>query len=148
MRSVWRLTRFVCHWLVVACPALASGDSQPYGNWITLQDGKPIAVVRLEERGARLFGTVVRFVDPRLHDPRCHRCEGHRQGMPIRGMQVLWDLKRDGDEWSGGYVLDPTTGKVYDCQLELVDGGSRLELRAYVGMSWIGRTLIWKRAHE
>lgn len=147
MRTRQRLAWLAFRSCLVAFPALAWSESEPSGNWITVQDGKPIAVVKLEERGDRLFGTVVRLVDPRLRDPRCHRCEGARRGMPILGMQVIWGLERDGDEWSGGYVLDPTSGKVYACELEVVDDGSRLELRAYVGVSWIGRTLVWRRWH-
>jgi uncharacterized protein (DUF2147 family) len=148
MRVFRRVTSLVSRLLLLAVPALASGEAEPYGNWTTLQEGRPVAIVKLEERGSRLFGTVVRLVDPRLRDPRCNHCEGAKRGRPILGMQVIWDLERDGDEWSGGYVLDPTTGKVYECQLELADDGTSLEVRAYVGVSWIGRTLVWRRAPD
>jgi uncharacterized protein (DUF2147 family) len=54
-------------------------------------------------------------------------------------------MRRDGSEWSGGRILDPENGKIYRCTIEVVDGGKRLKVRGYIGISLIGRTQYWDR---
>ncbi|MBL4604664.1 MAG: DUF2147 domain-containing protein, partial [Flavobacteriaceae bacterium] len=66
---------------------------------------------------------------------------------PILGMDILTGLKEDGDEWSGGKILDPKNGKSYKCYIKLLDNNT-LKLRGYVGFSMFGRTAIWKRAKQ
>ena len=34
-------------------------------------------------------------------------------------MDILQGLSKDGDEWSGGKILDPKNGSVYKCYIEL-----------------------------
>ena len=60
-------------------------------------------------------------------------------------MRILWDLKRNGDGWSGGKVLDPDSGKSYHCRIVLEDDGKKLNIRGYAGFSMLGRTQHWLR---
>ena len=62
-------------------------------------------------------------------------------------MDILTGLKKDGDEWSGGKILDPKNGKTYKCYIKLEDNNT-LKLRGYIGISLFGRTAIWKRAEQ
>ena len=64
---------------------------------------------------------------------------------PETGLQIMWDLKKDGDQWSGGQILDPHNGKVYRCYISLEDGGKKLKVRGYIGFAMIGRTEYWQR---
>ncbi len=61
-------------------------------------------------------------------------------------MTILRDLKKDDDEWTGGTVLDPANGKTYKCKIAVEDGGKKLKVRGYVGLSLLGRTQHWVRA--
>jgi uncharacterized protein (DUF2147 family) len=63
----------------------------------------------------------------------------------VVGLRILWDMKKDGDGWSGGMILDPETGKTYRCLLSLADGGMKLKVRGYLGLSVLGRTQYWHR---
>ncbi len=40
-------------------------------------------------------------------DHLCRKCEGERKDKPIIGMTILWGLKKDGDQYGGGEILDP-----------------------------------------
>jgi uncharacterized protein (DUF2147 family) len=60
-------------------------------------------------------------------------------------MTFLWGLRASGGEWTGGAVLDPKNGKIYNAKLKLIDGGRKLEVRGYIGMPLLGRTEIWLR---
>ena len=62
-------------------------------------------------------------------------------------MNILTGLNKDGNEWSGGKILDPKNGKEYKCYIQLLDKNT-LKLRGYIGFSMFGRTAIWKRAPE
>lgn len=135
-------------WVVLALPRLAGASDSPVGYWTTIDDdGKtPSSIVQIFPRGKKLFGKIVRLINPREKDPKCEACEGARKNQRILGMEILRDFERDDDEWSGGYILDPRNGTEYKCYLELVDGGKRLKVRGYVGIALLGRTQHWHRS--
>ena len=60
-------------------------------------------------------------------------------------MTILSELRRVGDEYTGGQILDPDNGKLYRCTMRLFDGGSRLNIRGYIGIQLLGRTQVWLR---
>jgi uncharacterized protein (DUF2147 family) len=121
----------------------------PVGRWKTIDDltGKAKSVVLIWEEGGKLFGRVQKLVDPDPKDPNptCDGCAGSQKGKPVLGMQILWDLQKDGDGWSGGTILDPATGKTYKCLLSVEEGGTKLKVRGFVGVSLLGRTQYWLR---
>jgi uncharacterized protein (DUF2147 family) len=121
----------------------------PVGRWKTIDDltGKAKSVVLIWEEGGKLFGRIQKLVDPDPKDPNptCDGCAGAQKGKPVLGMQILWDLQRDGNGWSGGTILDPATGKTYKCLLSVEDGGTKLKVRGFIGLSFLGRTQYWLR---
>ena len=60
-------------------------------------------------------------------------------------MTILWGFKQDGDKWTGGSLLDPDDGKIYKGKLQVIDGGKKLDVRGFIGISLIGRTQTWVR---
>lgn len=124
--------------------------ASPVGTWKTIDDssGEPKALVRIaQDGGGALIGTIEKLFrkpgeDP---DPKCDKCEGAKKDQPITGMQILSGLKPDGDEWTGGEILDPNNGKVYKAKARLADGGKKLEVRGFIGVSLLGRTQTWQR---
>jgi uncharacterized protein (DUF2147 family) len=54
-------------------------------------------------------------------------------------------LKKDGDQYGGGEILDPKNGKIYRARMQLIEGGRKLEVRGYVGLSLFGRSQTWLR---
>ncbi len=60
-------------------------------------------------------------------------------------MTILWGLKKTGETYEGGKILDPKNGKIYDSKAKLVDGGQKLEVRGFMGVSLLGRTQTWDR---
>jgi uncharacterized protein (DUF2147 family) len=58
-------------------------------------------------------------------------------------MTIMSGLKKDGDTWSGGRILDPENGKTYRCTVNLAEQGRKLEMRGYVGIFF--RTQVWER---
>ena len=60
-------------------------------------------------------------------------------------MVFLWGLSRQGEEYRGGFILDPDNGKVYKAKLRLEVGGRKLLVRGFIGFSLLGRTQTWIR---
>lgn len=132
--------------MAVARPALAQGS--PAGLWNTISDvdGRPTAVVELREVNGEYVGTVRALLVPADHDDSiCTRCTGERKNRPVVGMEILRHMRPDGDEWSGGEILDPENGKTYRARMKLVDGGRKLVLRGYIGVPLFGRSQTWIR---
>jgi len=123
--------------------------NSPVGLWKNIDDvsGKPKALIRISENDGVLSGKIERlFRDPSQDQaPKCTKCEGANKDQPILGMVILVGLKKDGDEYDGGTILDPDNGKEYKSRLKLEDGGKKLNVRGYIGISWIGRSQVWVR---
>jgi uncharacterized protein (DUF2147 family) len=135
--------------VLFATSALAQEPSA-VGRWTTIDDEtkKPKSVITIYEEGGKLFGKIEKlFREPNEEqNPVCDKCEGALKNQPIVGMIILRDLKKDDDEWSGGTILDPANGKTYKCKIAIEDGGKKLKVRGYIGMSLLGRTQYWVRA--
>jgi len=136
--------------LLTSAGAAAEPAAAPVGPWTTIDDAthEARAVVEIFESNGALSGRIVRLFRKRGEDPapRCNECRGERRDQPVVGMTILWGLRRDGDEWSGGEILDPETGDIYRARLRPVDGGARLEVRGFIGVPLLGRTQLWQRA--
>jgi uncharacterized protein (DUF2147 family) len=138
--------------VLIACtclPAVADTGT-PAGMWRTIDDKtrKERSLIHIVENNGVYEGRVEKILtrlpddDP---DHLCRKCEGERKDKPIIGMTILWGLKKDGDHWSGGEILDPKNGKIYRARMKLVDGGRKLEVRGFIGISLLGRSQTWLR---
>ena len=139
--------------LLSAAPALAATDT-PVGTWKTIDDNTHQAksIVEISEQDGKLQGQIVKLLIRSAEDvardgehPKCTKCSGELKNQPIEGMTFLWGLTRDGDQWSGGRIVDPKNGKEYKVKLSLTDGGQNLDVHGYIGFSLLGRTQTWQR---
>jgi len=131
----------------LAMPAFSAVS--PEGRWRTVDDKthQEKSVVEITEVNGELRGKVVQLLNrgDKPKNPMCDKCEGDRKGKPVIGMTILWGLKEDGDEWTGGSILDPENGEVYDAKIEVKDSGQKLDVRGFLGISLLGRTQTWVR---
>ena len=135
--------------LFATSAALAHADS-PAGLWRTIDDktGKERSFIRVTESNGVFDGKVEKLLNRQPDDDPdglCRKCEGERKDQPIVGMTILWGLKKDGDQFAGGEILDPKNGKIYRAKMKLVDGGRKLEVRGFIGVSLLGRSQTWLR---
>jgi uncharacterized protein (DUF2147 family) len=122
--------------------------ASPVGRWKTVDDatGKVKSLVAIREGNGKLYGTIETLFDPPVPYPTCYLCSGAMKDRPLVGLEVLWGFRRDGNQWSGGQILDPENGRVYRASLALEDGGKKLRLHGYFGIPLLGRTEHWLRA--
>ncbi|NPT59501.1 DUF2147 domain-containing protein [Paraburkholderia elongata] len=134
--------------LASAVTAMAQADS-PIGTWQTIDDstGQPKALVQIaQDSSGSLNGKVIKGLGANdKPDRRCTECTDARKDQLILGMTIINDMKKDGDGWDQGQILDPENGKVYKCKMHLEDGGNKLVVRGYIGVSLLGRSQTWIR---
>ncbi|RUL78283.1 DUF2147 domain-containing protein [Dyella choica] len=133
--------------LLGSAVAWAANDT-PVGTWRQIDDvtGKPKSVIQITEDNGKLQGKVLQVLlsDDGPH-PVCKKCEGERKDQPVEGMVIMWNVSKDGDVWDGGKILDPKNGKVYSVKLSLTEGGQKLDVHGYIGISLLGRSQVWER---
>jgi uncharacterized protein (DUF2147 family) len=147
----WVSAAFLLFGRATVSPEPRLAQATPAGFWNTISDvdGKPEAVVELREVDGEYVGVVRRLLAPAsAEDSVCGKCSGERRGKPIIGMEILSHMRRDRDEWSGGEILDPESGKTYRAKMKLFDGGAKLVVRGYLGFSLFGRSQTWIRRSQ
>lgn len=131
---------------LIICAVLAGTAQGVVGKWKTIDDetGKAKSVVEIYEENGKIYGKVIEILDPTKQDATCRDCPDDAKGKRILGLVILKGLKKDGDEYSGGTILDPSNGKVYKSLIALEEP-NKLKVRGYVGFSLLGRSQYWIR---
>ena len=129
--------------------AYAQNSHSITGSWITFDDGtkQPAAIVRISEKNDLFFGVITKLLDPNA-PLSCDKCQDFRKNKPLVGMEILSGLKKAGDLYSGGYILDPDEGEIYKVEIKPNNDGKTLEVRGYIGIPLLGRTQTWIRERQ
>jgi uncharacterized protein (DUF2147 family) len=134
------------HFLLIIMLWLPAGvNAQVTGKWNVVddKDGIEKSVVEIYEEDGMYHGRVVHLYETsrRTH---CEKCYGDLKGKPLIGMVILYDLEKTENGGKNGKVIDPSTGKIFSCYIEL-DTPDRLKLRGYLGVPRVGKTSYWNR---
>ena len=133
--------------LLLALVLSFSVNSQTiFGKWKTFDEdtGNEKSIVEIFEKDGKAYAKILQLLEKGKEDNLCENCSGKKKNQPIKGMEIIDGLSKDGDEWNDGKILDPKTGKEYKCYLVLEDA-NKLKVRGYLGFSLIGRTQYWTR---
>lgn len=116
------------------------------GKWKSVDDqtGKQMGVVQIYEEDGKIYGKVIEITKEEDRDKLCNNCAGEDENQPVLGLTVIRGLSKDGNEYSGGKILDPKHGKYYKCYINL-ENENKLKVRGYIGISLFGRTQYWHR---
>jgi uncharacterized protein (DUF2147 family) len=116
------------------------------GKWKCIDDqtGKELGTVQIYEEDGIVYGKVIEIANHKNRDKRCNNCQGVDKDHPILGLTIIRGLKKDGNEYNGGKILDPKHGKYYKCYINL-ENEDKLKVRGYIGISLFGRTQYWHR---
>ena len=106
------------------------GLAQVEGDWKTIdEEGNAKSIVKIYKKGDVYEGKIVKVF---RKDPDAQKHVG---------TVIIKNMKKYGNEWSGGTIYSPIKDKTYDGKLWLEDGN--LMVRGYVG--WFFRTQTWVR---
>mgnify|MGYP003552870430 CR=1 FL=1 len=116
------------------------------GRWKTVDDesGEVKSIVEILEQKGTYYGRIVKIFSLEHPDHKSKKCplEDDRYGKKVLGMEIIKGLKKSGNEYSDGDILDPEVGRIYKCKLWIE--GSDLKVRGYWGPFY--RTQTWKKS--
>lgn len=124
--------------------SVMAGGEDVLGRWVTVDDktGKQKSIINLYKQGDKLFGKIEKLL-PGAAFTVCNKCKGADKGKPLTGMNIIKNMKFDGEKWSNGTIFDPKKGKTYNSKLWRE--GGKLKVRGYIGFLY--RTQTWNRAN-
>lgn len=142
-----KMKKLILCLLCVVSINLSTQAQGVFGKWKTVNDetGKPTSIIEIYEDGGEVHGKVLRILKEEDRDKRCTNCDGALKDKKIEGLVVMRGLEKDGDEYSGGLVTDPKSGKEYKCKIWLdKENPDLLNIRGYIAFFY--RTQTWQRA--
>ena len=117
------------------------------GLWVTYDEiGGEKSVVEIFEDKGYFYGRIISLREPLDENgekKKCHHCNGLERDKPMVGLVIIQNMIYDGEEFSGGSILDPLTGNIYKCRMETSSNGDKLKVRGIFGL--FGRTQTWIR---
>ena len=122
--------------LMFISTSLLAADQWPIGKWNMLDDftESPEAIIQISALKAGGFeGKIIEVFPAPDDDPVdvCKPCVGLDKNKPIIGLVVFKQLKFNAKKELVGRVLDPDSGKIYNCQLRPLPN-NRMELHVVV----------------
>lgn len=132
--------------LGITTTALAQEADAIVGKWYNTEKD---AQVEIYKEGNKFSGKIIWLEDPKddAGKPKVdvNNSDVSKRQRPIIGMKLLENFKYNGGTWEDGTIYDPKNGKTYSCIIKKKDNKT-LEVRGYVGISLIGRTVEWTKA--
>lgn len=121
--------------------------AQIEGKWKTIDDetGQAKSIVEVfKKSNGQYYGKITQLL-AKPENETCVKCTDDRKNKPLIGLEIIRGLKKSGNEFTGGTITDPKTGKTYKCTI--TRAGNKLNVRGYVGFSLIGRTQTWHKVN-
>lgn len=136
--------KYLCILFIMTLSITTNGQTI-IGQWETYDDKtkEKKAVIEVYQTNNLYFAKIVKsFIGEK--NAICESCKGTKKNKPIIGLVIIENIKKDGNEFNGGFILDPENGETYKCYLKLINN-NKLKVRGYLGFSLFGRTQYWIR---
>ena len=120
------------------------------GKWYTIdEDGNKKSLVNIYKTPAGTYEGVIEKLLTGDTNRKCVNCTGERKDQRIAGMIVVTGMIGSDLKLSGGKILDPANGKVYNCTMSFDSKTGKLKVRGSLDKSGlIGRNQSWIRAEN
>lgn len=137
--------------LLLLCLTFSLNADDPLGFWRVTdpKTGKTGSIIAIYEYQGKLYGRIIATLDSNeklddsIYDPK-FRAPGVLGEPFYSGLDMIWDLKKEGDKYTGGKLIDPEHGKIYDADLWAQNG--KLYVR---GKVWVfGENEEWQKAQD
>ena len=123
------------------------GNAQDiFGKWTTVDDKtkEKKSIIEIFERDGKIFGKVIDIFDASKRELPCIYCKGSDYNKPVLGLEIIKNMKADGEYYRKGTVINPENGKTYKLRLALDDENEDLlQVRGYIGFFY--QTQYWER---
>ena len=137
----------------IACASLTTFAASIEGYWKSIDDrtGEQLSIVEIRKGADGRYHGKIAYRYPVPGGAaliNCTKCPPPYTNQPILGLEIFSGFKEDPDKrnaYVDGKVLEPKSGKIYKGKANLSADGKRLRLRGYMGVSALGRTVVWLR---
>lgn len=133
--------------LISVSNAFGQSENEILGTWYNTEKSAQIEIMKI---GSEFQGKIVKLENGADYSTPPLDAKNENQKLrtrPIHGLKILNGLKYSDGIWKEGKIYDPNTGKTYSCEVSLKNQ-SVLEVKGYLGFSWIGRTVEWTRVKK
>jgi uncharacterized protein (DUF2147 family) len=125
----------------------ADRDIVPVGLWKT-ED----AQIEIFEVDGKLNGKIAaldkQYTTDGIEKTDISNPDPAKRSRPLIGLIFMSGFTQQGTgHWEHGTIYDPKTGNTYASTLEY-DGGDTLKVRGYIGISLIGRSVVWAKVKQ
>lgn len=147
-----RLSVGLAFLMVGVSPAWAWDAAKLEGDWLApAEDADDVdAIITLTRQAGQWSGHIktilVTRADQKWRDGSlCVNCAGPKKGQAWKGLEVIWGLREVEGVLASGSILDPSDGRVYDCEIRLSADAKTLRVVAYQGLKLLGHEMSWRR---
>ena len=139
--------------LVLSLASVTAFSATIEGFWHSIDDrtGEKLSIVEIRKGADGRYHGKIAYRYPVPGGAaliNCTKCPPPYTNQPILGLEILSGFREDPDKrnaYVDGKVLEPKSGKIYKGKANLSADGKRLRLRGYMGVSALGRTVVWLR---
>ena len=116
---------------------------QIVGNWLS-EDKEGITTIF--ENNGKYFGKITWLKKPNdskgIPFTDSENPDKSKRNQPLIGLLILKDFQYSNNEWKGGTIYDPESGKTYTCTMWLQESNT-LKVRGYWGLFY--QTQTWTK---
>jgi uncharacterized protein (DUF2147 family) len=138
----------VCFFVVVTClwyPGVFAQEKKDdiLGKWFT--EGK-MAIFDFYCISGEYRARLIPLKFPEIKDT--NNPVDSLRNRKLSGVTMIYGLtfNEQKKQWQGGFVYNPEDGNTYRCHCSLKSNGVEMAFRGYLGVSFLGKTQIWKKA--
>lgn len=139
------LSLFTC--MLCAESLQAQSKSKVLGLWYNTEKTAQIEIMEKEDQ---LIGKLV-WIKHEDGDPETFtdlvNSDTSLRNRPLMGLTILEGLQYRNGVWTDGKIYDPQSGLSYTCELQ-VKKKDILEVKGFLGESWVSRTVEWNRVKK
>lgn len=125
----------------------AQSKSKIVGVWFNTEKTAQIEIMENEDE---MIGKLV-WIRQDEGDPETFtdlvNSDSSLRDRPLMGLTILKGLKYNNGIWSDGEIYDPESGLSYTCEIQLKKK-DLLEVKGFLGDSWVSRTVEWNRVKK
>ncbi len=138
---------FLLLFVVLGLCAYSQNNQSVVGDWYNAEKDAVINIFEAEDQ--TLSGKIVWMLNPNDEngDPKTDPLNPEKdlRKRSRLGMVMMHNLTYvDNNVWDNGVLYDPKKGKTYTGMITLKDDNT-LDLRGYLGLSFLGRSSTWTR---